>query len=416
MEPAAVRRAPPDDHASPDDHAALDDHATAGEREREAGAGASEEAPAGGGTRPVQGRRPGAGSRAGRDGQVAPGGRGSCPPDRFLDREESWLRFSQRVLELSEDPNVPLLERVRFSAIFASGMDEFFGVRIAGRVRRMATGLPVEAASGQSPDQILENALELARELAVRHARGFSEQLQPALAEEGIEILRWKELVPDEQARLERLFKERIYPVLTPLAVDPAHPFPFISGLTLSLAMIIADPRTGATMFARVKVPPLLPRFLTAAPNRFVPLEDVIAAHLGELFVGLDILEHHAFRVTRITDLEIDEDVTEDLLKSLERELMRRRFEPAVRLEVEESISDEVLERLVTELDVDERAVYRLPGPLDLSGLSAIADLDIRRLKYPTFVPSESALALDGGDSGVFNQLSETRRARPPSV
>ncbi len=180
--------------------------------------------------------------------------------------------------------------------------------------------------------------------------------------------------------------------MLTPLAVDPAHPFPFISGLTLSLAMMIADPRTGATMFARVKVPPLLPRFLTAAPNRFVPLEDVIAAHLGELFVGLDILEHHAFRVTRITDLEIDEDVTEDLLKSLERELMRRRFEPAVRLEVEESISDEVLDRLVTELDVDDRAVYRLPGPLDLSGLTAIADLDIRRLKYPTFVPSETAL------------------------
>lgn len=407
MEPAAARRAPPEDHASPEDHGALDDHAAAGEREREA---ARERA------RKHQHAAARARSRAAareREAELDAADRSrpqaaELPPERFLDREESWLRFSQRVLELSEDPNVPLLERVRFSAIFASGMDEFFGVRIAGRVRRMATGLPVEAASGQSPDKILEDALELARELAVRHARGFSEQLQPALAEEEIEVLRWKELVPDEQARLERLFKERIYPVLTPLAVDPAHPFPFISGLTLSLAMIIADPRTGATMFARVKVPPLLPRFLTAAPNRFVPLEDVIAAHLGELFVGLDILEHHAFRVTRITDLEIDEDVTEDLLKSLERELMRRRFEPAVRLEVEESISDEVLDRLVTELDVDERAVYRLPGPLDLSGLSAIADLDIRRLKYPTFVPSESALALDGGDIGVFNQLSET--------
>jgi polyphosphate kinase len=326
------------------------------------------------------------------------------PPNRYLDREVSWLRFSQRVLELTEDPNVPLLERVRFSAIFASGLDEFFGVRIAGRVRRMATGLPVETASGQSPAQILENALELARELSVRHARGFSEELQPQLANEGIEILRWKELVPDEQTRLERLFKERIYPVLTPLAVDPAHPFPFISGQSLSLALMIADPKTGATMFARVKVPPLLPRFLTAAPNRFVPLEDVIAAHLGELFVGMEILEHHAFRVTRITDLEIDEDVTEDLLKSLERELMRRRFEPAVRLEVEESISDEVLERLVTELDVDDRAVYRLPGPLDLSGLTSIADLDFRNLKYPTFVPAETALV---SDSSVFSQLAE---------
>ncbi|HUA41920.1 MAG TPA: RNA degradosome polyphosphate kinase [Streptosporangiaceae bacterium] len=400
METAAPRR------VSPQDHAAVDDRAGAAEREREA---ARERA------RKHQQAAARARSRAAareREAELTTAGKSrpetaELPPDRFLDREESWLRFSQRVLELSEDPNVPLLERVRFSGIFASGMDEFFGVRIAGRVRRMATGLPVEAASGQSPDEILQNSLELARQLSVRHARGFSENLLPALAEQGIEILRWKELVPDEQARLERLFKERIYPVLTPLAVDPAHPFPFISGLTLSLAMIIADPRTGATMFARVKVPPLLPRFLTAAPNRFVPLEDVIAAHLGELFVGLDILEHHAFRVTRITDLEIDEDVTEDLLKSLERELIRRRFEPAVRLEVEESISDEVLERLVTELDVDERAVYRLPGPLDLSGLSAIADLDIRRLKYPTFVPSESALALDGGDSGVFSQLSE---------
>ncbi len=151
--------------------------------------------------------------------------------------------------------------------------------------------------------------------------------------------MRWKELLPDEQAKLQQLFKERIYPVLTPLAVDPAHPFPFISGLSLSLAVMVADPRSGLTLFARVKVPPLLPRFLTVSPSRFVPLEDVIAAHLTDLFAGLEVIEHHAFRVTRIRDLEIDEDVTENLLQSLERELMRRRFEPAVRLEVEESIS-----------------------------------------------------------------------------
>jgi polyphosphate kinase len=327
------------------------------------------------------------------------------PTGRFLDREDSWLRFAQRVLELAEDKTVPLLERVRFAAIFASALDEFFGVRIAGRVRRMATGLPVEAASGRSPTQILQHALQYARELSVRHAHCFAEHLQPDLADEGVEILRWKELSGEEQRELELLFKERIFPVLTPLAVDPAHPFPFISGLSLSLALMIADPRTGATMFARVKVPPLLPRFLTAGPNRYVPLEDVIAAHLGELFVGLDILEHYAFRVTRVTDLEIDEDVTEDLLKSLERELTRRRFEPAVRLEVEESISDAVLDKLVTELGVDEKAVYRLPGPLDLSGLSAIADLGLRHLKYPTFVPAETALAHDAAD--VFGHLAE---------
>ncbi len=326
------------------------------------------------------------------------------PADRYLDREESWLRFAQRVLELAEDPNVPLLERVRFESIFASALDEFFMVRVAGRIRRMATGLPVESVSGKAPDQILENTLDMARELADRHAHCFAERLLPALADAGIEILRWKELTPDEQAKLQALFRERIYPVLTPLAVDPAHPFPFISGLSLSLAVMVADPRSGLTLFARVKVPPLLPRFLTVSPNRFVPLEDVIAAHLTELFAGLEVIEHHAFRVTRIRDLEIDEDVTENLLQSLERELMRRRFEPAVRLEVEESISADVLEKLVTELDIDYRAVYRLPGPLDLSGLSSIADLDLRKLKYPAFVPAETALP---GDRSVFSTLSE---------
>jgi polyphosphate kinase len=326
------------------------------------------------------------------------------PADRYLDREESWLRFSQRVLELAEDPNVPLLERVRFESIFASALDEFFMVRVAGRIRRMATGLPVESVTGKAPDQILENTLDMARDLAARHARCFSERLVPALAEAGIEILRWKQLLPDEQARLQQLFRERIYPVLTPLAVDPAHPFPFISGLSLSLAVMVADPRSGLTLFARVKVPPLLPRFLTVSPNRFVPLEDVIAAHLDELFAGLEVIEHHAFRVTRFRDLEVDEDVTENLLQSLERELMRTRFGQAVRLEVEESISSDMLDKLVTELEVDQRAVYRLPGPLDLTGLSVIADLDLRRLKYPAFVPAEGALPQD---RSVFATLSE---------
>ena len=228
--------------------------------------------------------------------------------------------------------------------------------------------------------------------------------MQPALSSEGIEILRWKELSASEQDELHTLFRDRVYPVLTPLIVDPAHPFPYISGLSLSLAVMIADPRTGGTMFARVKVPPLLPRFIALAQRRFVPLEDVIAAHMGELFVGLDVLEQHAFRVTRTRDLEIDEDVTENLLQSLERELLRRRFEPAVRLEVEESISSDVLDRLVTELGIDRQAVYRLPGPLDLSGLTGVADLDLRRLKFPAFVPSEAAIPQD---ASVFSVLTE---------
>ncbi len=330
--------------------------------------------------------------------------RGDLPADRYFDREESWLRFNQRVLELAEDPQVPLLERVRFLAIFASNLDEFFMVRVAGRMRRMATGLPVQQVSGLPPEQILANTFATARELSVRHADYFTKVVRPALAEEGIEILRWKELSASEQDDLYRLFRERIYPVLTPLIVDPAHPFPYISGLSLSLAVMIADPRTGHTMFARVKVPPLLPRFLTVSQHRFVPLEDVIAAHLDDLFAGLDILEQHAFRVTRTRDLEVDEDVTENLLQSLERELQRRRFEPAVRLEVEESMSSGVLDRLVTELGIDRRAVYHLPGPLDLSGLSVIADLDLRQLKYPAFVPSESALPQD---SDVFTALDK---------
>jgi polyphosphate kinase len=347
-------------------------------------------------------RRPSAATRPSRLGAAATPD--DLPAARYLDREESWLRFNQRVLELAEDETIPLLERARFLAIFASNLDEFFMVRVAGRVRRMAAGLPVESASGIPPERVLDNVLTTAGELARRHAACFSDSVRPALAAEGIEILRWKQLAASEQETLHELFRQQIYPVLTPLVVDPAHPFPYISGLSLSLAVTIADPRTGRTMFARVKVPPLLPRFLAVAPFRFVPMEDVIAVHLQELFKGLDIIEHHVFRVTRARDLEIDEDVTEDLLKSLELELTRRRFEPAVRLEAEESMSSGMLANLVAELGVDARAVYRLPGPLDLSGLTAIADLDLPELRYPAFVPSENALPRD---ASVFSALAE---------
>ena len=326
------------------------------------------------------------------------------PAERYLDREESWLRFNERVLELAEDESVPLLERVRFLAIFATNLDEFFMVRVAGLVRRMVAGFPVEGTGVRLPGQVLENTLELAGKLTVRHARAFSERITPELAEHGIEILRWKELSADERDNLGDLFRQRIYPVLTPLVVDPAHPFPFISGLSLNLAVMIADPRTDATIFARVKVPPLLPRFLAVSQNRYVPIEDVIAAHLTDLFGDVEIIEHHAFRVTRIRDLEVDEELTENLLQAMERELVRRRFEPAVRLEVEDTMSADVLERLVTELDIDRRAVYRVPGPLDLSGLFAIADLNIGELKYPAFVPSTRAVSQD---NSIFTAIAE---------
>ncbi len=326
------------------------------------------------------------------------------PAQRYLDREESWLRFNERVLELAEDESIPLLERVRFLAIFATNLDEFFMVRVAGLVRRMVAGFPVEGAGVRLPGQVLANTLDLAGELTVRHARAFSERVNPELTEHGIEILRWKELSAEERDALGELFAQRIYPVLTPLVVDPAHPFPFISGLSLNLAVMIADPRTDATIFARVKVPPLLPRFLALSQNRYVPIEDVIAAHMGDLFGGVEVIEQHAFRVTRIRDLEVDEDITENLLQAMERELVRRRFEPAVRLEVEDTMSADVLDRLVTELDVDSRAVYRVPGPLDLSGLSAIADLNIGELRYPAFVPSTRAVSQD---SSIFTAIAE---------
>src|SRR6202012_5592853 len=247
--------------------------------------------------------------------------------------------------------------------------------------RRMAAGLPVEGVSVQLPGQVLNRTLELSGQLTAQHAACFSEQVSPALNAQGIKILRWKELAHEERDNLRELFRERIYPVLTPLVVDPAHPFPFISGLSLNLAVLIADQRSEATVFARVKVPPLLPRFLALPQNRYVPIADVIAAPLTDLFGGVEVIEHHAFRVTRIRDLEVDEDITENLLQAMERELVRRRAEPAVRLEVEDTMSDDVLDKLVTELGIDTRAVYRVPGPLDLSGLSTIADLNIGELR-----------------------------------
>jgi polyphosphate kinase len=331
-------------------------------------------------------------------------GQPELPEGRYLDREESWLRFNERVLELAEDESLPLLERVRFLAIFASNLDEFFMVRVAGLIRRLATGLPVTIPSGSPPRDVLNRIFEVTGELMPRHAADFRDKVQPALTDHGIEILRWAELAETERRSLHRLFRDRIYPVLTPLVVDPAHPFPYISGLSLNLAVMVRDPESGSTAFARVKVPPLLPRFLEVSPYRFVPLEDVIAAHLPQMFEGMEVLEHHAFRVTRNQDLAVDDDVTEDLMQALERELLRRRFGPAVRLEVEESISDTVLERLVTELGIGEQAVFRLPGPLDLAGLNAIADLDLSELKYPPFVPAESALRRD---TDVFSTISE---------
>jgi polyphosphate kinase len=313
---------------------------------------------------------------------------GDLPEDRFSDRELSWLAFNQRVLELAENDRVPLLERAKFLAIFASNLDEFFMVRIAGLKRRIAAGVAVRAASGLLPREVLDRSLSRSRELMDRQAETWRKEVLPALVEVGIDILRWDELNTGEREEMTQFFKDRVFPVLTPLAVDPSHPFPYISGLSLNLAVVVRNPDTGGEHFARVKVPPLLQRFVQVAEGRFVPLEDVIAAHLGQLFPGMEVTQHHAFRVTRNEDLEVEEDDAENLLAALEKELLRRKFGPPVRLEVEESIDPKVRALLLSELGVTEAEVFELPGPLDLRGLFAIAALDRAELKYPGFVPS----------------------------
>jgi polyphosphate kinase len=326
------------------------------------------------------------------------------PQGRFLDRERSWLDFNERVLELAEDPTTPLLERANFLAIFASNLDEFFMVRVAGLKRRIATGVATRSASGLQPREVLEHIHDRARELMARHAACFQNDVATQLADEGIHLIRWHELTDKEQARLFTLFTQQIFPVLTPLAVDPAHPFPYISGLSLNLAVVVRNPRTGYEHFARVKVPPILSRFLEASPHRYVPLEDVIAAHLEALFPGMEVMDHHMFRVTRNEDLEVEEDDAENLLQALEKELMRRRFGPPVRLEVEETIAPRVLDLLVTELKIKHDEVFPLPGPLDLTGLFAIAGQDRPELKYPKFV------------AGTHRDLAEVESASPPDV
>ncbi len=317
------------------------------------------------------------------------------PIDRFLDREISWLQFNERVLQLADDEDLYLLERARFLAIFASNLDEFFMVRVAGLKRRIATGLAVRSASGLEPREVLDRIVHVAQELMPRHARLLRERVLPALADAGITFVSWDDLSETERQRLGGWFRTQVFPVLTPLAVDPAHPFPYISGLSLNLAVTLINPETNTEHFARIKVPPLLPRLVTVRTEdadelyeaKFVALEEIISAHLDQMFPGMEVQEHFAFRVTRNEDLEVEEDDAENLLTALEKELTRRRFGPPVRLEVDEAMGGHVLRLLTKELQISERDVFRLPTPLDLRLLNAVADLDRTELKYPSFVP-----------------------------
>ena len=334
------------------------------------------------------------------------------PPDRFGNRELSWLAFNARVLALAEDRQQPLLERMKFLAIFASNLDEFYMVRIAGLKRRVEMGLQVASADGLSPSETLKKLAESTRELAERHARLFLDDIAPALVDEGISIVRWASLDDEERQRLGNYFRSKVFPVLTPLAVDPAHPFPYISGLSLNLAVLVRGPDSNTQRFARVKVPNNVPRFVvvkrTPTEAEFLPLEDLIAAHLSMLFPGMDVVEHHLFRVTRNADLEVEEDRDEDLLQALERELVRRRFGPAVRLEVEEDIDPEVLDLLVSEIDVHPDDVQHVPGLLDLTSLWQVYDVDRPALKERPYVPATHPRFAEGETpKSVFATLRE---------
>jgi len=316
------------------------------------------------------------------------------PDDRYFNRELSWLDFNSRVLALGEDSSQPLLERAKFLAIFASNLDEFYMVRVAGLKRRAETGLSVRSADGLTPLEQLVSISKRSQELVEQHARAFLDHIRPGLEEHRISIVAWGDLTDYDRLRLSNYFSEQVFPVLTPLAVDPAHPFPYISGLSLNLAVTVRDPEGGGERFARVKVPDNVPRLVRVEADRssssatFLPLEELISAHLGELFAGMEVIECHAFRVTRNADLEVEEDRDEDLLQALERELARRRFGPPVRLEVADDMTEHMLELLLREMEVDPHDVVTVPGLLDLSCLWQLYGIDRKTLKDPAFVPA----------------------------
>ena len=313
-------------------------------------------------------------------------------PDRFLNRELSWLDFNARVLESAADPRVPLLERAKFCAIFSQNLDEFFQVRVAGLSDQLIAKLGRTSPDGKSPGDQLKAIATRVGDLVDRLEHLFLEDIVPALASKGIVFSSWPELDDDDREYLVEEFDTRIFPVLTPLAVDPGHPFPYISSLSLNLAVVLRDPVNDERRFARVKVPPLLPRFVVMPDGeRFVPLEQVIAAHLDRLFPGMDVTETFAFRVTRNADLTLEEEEADDLLAAVEMELRRRRFGSAVRLEVDARVTPEVRELLVRELDLTDDAVHESVGPLDLGGLWALHGLDRPDLKDDPWSPVTQA-------------------------
>ena len=332
-------------------------------------------------------------------------------PDDFssflIDRELSWLDFNQRVLELAEDNSLPLLERVRFLAIFSSNLDDFYMIRVATVKRKIENGITQKGIAGLTPSELLSKVLIKSRELVDRKAALFHNELKPALAAQEIELTSWDNLNDLEKSYLKEYFLNTIFPILTPLAVDPLHPFPYISGLSLNLAIVVSHKEKSDKFFARVKVPPVIPRFVKtqkSAIYRYVTLEEIIIANLQELFPGMTIEDYFTFRVTRNQDFEFEEEDSEDLLETMEQELLQRRFGPPVRLEVDRKIKPELLSLLIDELEITEAEVIQRQGPIDLSCLNQIADIDRKDLKYPVFrsKTSQFLLETEGEDSEAF--------------
>jgi len=327
--------------------------------------------------------------------------------EHLTDREVSWLSFDQRVLELAEDPSVPLLERLRFLAISSSNLDEFFMVRVASLMSKIENDVTAANVAGHKPKELLALISTKVNELVNRQSKTLNDEILPELQKHGIEFVKWEDLDETESTYVARLFQDRIFPVLTPLAVDPTHPFPYISGLSLNLAVMVKNPATHEEFFARVKVPEILPRFIATAKvgsTRFLALEDLIAIHLQELFPGMTIEDHYTFRVTRNQDIELDEDEAEDLLLSLEQELLRRRFGPPVRLEIESGVDEVLVSKLGSELGIGPENIFHVTAPLNLTSLHKIADLDFSELKFEPF-RSRTAKALsevDSEDSDMF--------------
>jgi len=334
------------------------------------------------------------------------------PRDRLIDRELSWLAFNERVLELAEDESTPLLERCRFLGIFSSNLDDFVMIRVASVKRKIESGITKSNTAGYTPLQLMHELSTRIQHLVQRQSDCFHNSVLPQLQQNGIDLVQWDQLSDDEKIFVTTIFTNKIFPVLTPLAVDPSHPFPYISGLSLNIAVILQGESEEQELFARVKVPSNLPRFIQTSnggTKRLIAMEHVIVANLHELFHGVEVKNHYMFRLTRNADLEIEEEESDDILASMEQELLRRKFGPPVRLEVDKDIDPELLTTLMDELDIDVQDISRYKSPLDLTGLNQIADLDIPELKFPRWsnqvAPALRAIEAED-DSAFFEVIS----------